>query len=123
MTTLDADFASIERISHSILIVRRQRVLLDSELADLYGVATARLNQQVRRNLVRFPADFMFQLTTEEHGAIMAATLLNSPRAVQMSIYVDSVIVGILKTVRELMNLPEKESRPIGFVPLEDTSK
>jgi hypothetical protein len=53
----------------------------------------------------------------------MAATLLNSPRAVQMSIYVDSVIVGILKTVRELMNLPEKESRPIGFVPLEDKSK
>ncbi|HEV8331670.1 MAG TPA: ORF6N domain-containing protein [Steroidobacteraceae bacterium] len=181
MTTLDTDFGSIEHISQSILILRRQRVLLDSELAALYGVATARLNQQVRRNAERFPADFMFQLTAAEHnalmlqiatskpgrggrrkpplaftehGAIMAATLLNSPRAVQMSIYVvrafvqlrnvlasnkelaqkladlerrvdshDSAIVGILKTVRELMNLPEKESRPIGFVPLEEKGK
>ena len=51
------DFVSIERIAQSILFVRAQRVLLDSELAALYGVATARLNQQVRRNLERFPGD------------------------------------------------------------------
>lgn len=181
MTSTDRDYFSVEHITRSILMLRRQRVLLDSELAALYGVTTTRLNQQVRRNLDRFPADFMFQLSTEEHGAlmlqfatskpgrggrrkpplaftehgaIMAATLLNSPRAVQMSIHVvrafvqlrnvlasnkelaqklaelerrvdshDSAIVGILKTVRELMNLPEKESRPIGFIPLEDKRK
>ena len=176
MTTMDTDFVSIERSSQSSLILRRQRVLLDSELATLYGVATARLNQQVRRNLDRFPADFMLQLTTAEHsalmlqiatskpgrggrrkpplaftehGAIMAATLLNSSRAVQMSIYVvrafiqlrnvlasnkelaqkltelerrldshDSVIVGILKTLRELTSVPE--TRAIGFMTLEE---
>jgi len=181
MTITDTKLASLDHISQSILILRRQRVLLDSELASLYGVATSRLNQQVRRNLDRFPSDFMFQLTPAEHGAlmlqiatskpsrggrrkpplaftehgaIMAATVLNSPRAVQMSIYVvrafvqlrnvlasntelaqkladlerrldshDSAIVGILKSLRELMNLPEKQSRPIGFVPLEERKK
>src|SRR5690606_20883057 len=90
-------------IAHSIRIVRGQRVLLDTELAALYGVPTKRLNEQVKRNLERFPADFMLQLTVEEaanlrsqfatsssshggrrytpfafteHGAIMAATVL-----------------------------------------------
>src|SRR5256886_16317208 len=84
------------------------------ELAALYGVSPARLNQQIRRNRKRFPADFLFELTAEEfaglmlqnatskrgrggrrklplafteHGAIMAATVLTSPRAVEMSIY------------------------------------
>src|SRR5262245_35284032 len=99
-----------------IMLIRAQRVLLDSDLAALYGVSTKRFNEQVRRNLVRFPEDFMFQLTNQEvaglrsqiatlkmgrgwhrkyrpyvfteHGAIMAATVLNSTRAVQMSIYV-----------------------------------
>jgi hypothetical protein len=98
----------------SILVLRGHRVLLDSELADLHGVATKRFNEQVKRNLARFPADFMFQLSTDEsvalrsqfatlkpgrgqhrkyrpyafteHGAIMAATILNSPRAVEMSV-------------------------------------
>jgi hypothetical protein len=105
----------VETITHAIREIRGQRVLLDAELAALYGVTTKRLNEQVRRNLDRFPADFMFQLTAEEagalrshsatlktgrgqhrkyppfafteHGAIMAATVLNSPRAVEMSIY------------------------------------
>ena len=91
-------------------------MLQDSELAALYGVSTKRFNEQVRRNRKRFPADFMFQLTAEEtsslrsqfatlktgrgrhrkylpyvfteHGAIMAATILNSPRAIEMSVYV-----------------------------------
>lgn len=98
-----------EQIASAILILRGQRVLQDSELAALYGVSTRRFNEQVRRNRKRFPADFMFQLTAEEtsslrsqfatlktgrgqhrkyapyvfteHGAIMAATILNSPRA------------------------------------------
>jgi hypothetical protein len=97
--------------------VRRQRVVLDSDLARLYGVSTMAFNQAIRRNLVRFPGDFVFQLTPAEaanlisqivisssdprhggrrkppwafteHGAIMAATLLRSPRAVAMSVYV-----------------------------------
>lgn len=56
----------IERITHSILILRGRRVLLDSDLAALYGVTTKRFNEQVRRNLERFPADFMFQITAAE---------------------------------------------------------
>ena len=97
--------------------------MLDSDLADLYGVTTKRLNEQVRRNIQRFPADFMFQMTSQEfenlrsqiatsshgnhggrrslpfvfteHGAIMAATILNSVRAVQMSIRVVRAFVGL----------------------------
>ena len=181
-TSEDAAAMPIERIAHSIVVLRGHRVLLDSDLARLYEVATKRLNEQVTRNIHRFPEDFMFRLTHAEvdavnrlqfatdsqkhrdprfppyvfteHGAIMAATVLNSARAVEMSIYVvrafvqlrnvlasnkelaqklsdlerrvdshDSAIVGILKTIRELMNLPEKESRPIGFVPLEEKQK
>jgi hypothetical protein len=103
--------APVEHIAQSILVMRDQRVLLDTELAVLYGVTTKRFNEQVRRNRERFPEDFMFQLTPEEltslrsqfatlkggrgrhrkylpyafteHGAIMAATILNSPRAAE----------------------------------------
>jgi len=112
-----------EHIASAILILRGQRVLLDSELAALYGVSTKRFNQQVRRNRKRFPADFMFQMTTEEtnslrsqiatlktrrgqhrkylpyvfteHGAIMAATILNSPRAIEMSVCVVRAFVQL----------------------------
>ena len=103
-------------IATRILSIRGQRVLLDQDLALLYGVTIKRLNQQVRRNIDKFPADFLFQLEPAEvdslrihfaslkvgrgahrkhaplvfteHGAIMAATVLSSPRAVQMSVYV-----------------------------------
>lgn len=97
-----------------ILTLRQQKVILDADLAGLYGVPTKRLNEQVKRNAERFPADFMFQLSAAEksevvancdhlarlkfaktrpyafaeHGAIMAATVLNSPEAVTMSLYV-----------------------------------
>ena len=99
-----------EAVARRILNIRGQKVMLDSDLAELYGVATKRLNEQVRRNSERFPEDFMFQLNAEEsgalrsqiatlnagrgqhrkylpyafteHGEIMAATVLNSPRAV-----------------------------------------
>ena len=57
---------SIERIEQTILLIRRHRVMLDTDLAKLYGVPTKVLNQAVRRNATRFPADFMFQLSTEE---------------------------------------------------------
>ena len=107
-----------------ILVIRGLRVVLDSDLAQLYEVETKRFNEQIRRNLTRFPSDFMFELTNEEfeslrsqfatskrggrrylplvfteHGAIMAASVLNSERAVQMSVYVVRAFVQL----RELM--------------------
>jgi hypothetical protein len=97
--------------------IRRQRVVLDSDLARLFGVSTMAFNQAIKRNLARFPEDFILRLTREEmanlisqivisspgprhggarklpwafteHGAIMAATILRSPHAVAMSVYV-----------------------------------
>jgi hypothetical protein len=105
-----------------ILILRRQRVILDTSLAELYNVPVKRLNEQTKRNRKRFPADFMFQLTPREnkslrsqfatsklgrggrrslpyafteHGAIMAATVLNSEQAVEMSVYVVRAFVRL----------------------------
>ncbi|WP_426171287.1 ORF6N domain-containing protein [Pseudoduganella sp. R-34] len=101
-------------VESRILIVRGQKVIIDADLAQLYGVTTKRLNEQLRRNLVRFPADFMFCLTTEEkqevvancdhiaklrfaaslphafteYGAIQAANMLASPLAIEMGIHV-----------------------------------
>jgi len=125
------DVVRIERITQVISVLRGNRVLLDGDLAELYGVETARLNQQVRRNLGRFPSDFMFQLTPAEnealmlqnaiskpgrggrrklplafteHGAIMVATVLNSGRAVEVSVYVVRAFVGILNQIRQLTN-------------------
>ena len=60
-----SDVIPIMHISQSILVARGQSVMLDTDLAELYGVSTKRFNEQVRRNLERFPADFMFQLTGE----------------------------------------------------------
>lgn len=108
-----------EAITLRIATARGHRVLLDSDLAALYEVETKRFNEAVRRNLAKFPADFMFQLTADEwaalrsqfatlnaapggrgqhrkflpyafteHGAIMAANLLSSPRAIEVSVYV-----------------------------------
>ncbi|HEY0553166.1 MAG TPA: ORF6N domain-containing protein, partial [Thermoanaerobaculia bacterium] len=56
----------VERVERRILLIRGEKVLLDADLADLYGATTKRLNEQVRRNQDRFPADFMFRLTSEE---------------------------------------------------------
>jgi hypothetical protein len=104
------------------VILRRQRVILDTTLAELYSVSVKRLNQQVNRNRERFPVDFMFQLTKEEykslrlqiatsnkgrggrryiphvfteHGAIMASTVLNSKPAVEMSVFVVRAFVRL----------------------------
>jgi hypothetical protein len=101
-----AALVPVEHITQSIVVLRGQKVLLDAEFAALCGVTTARLNQQVRRNRERFPADSLFELTTAEfsalilqnasskpgrggrrklpfafteHGAIMAATVLKAP--------------------------------------------
>lgn len=110
----------LEAITHRICVLRGQKVLLDSDLATLFGVETRRLKEQVRRNQSRFPRDFIFELTTEEfenlrsqfaisswggrrylplafteHGAIMAASVLNSPRAVEVSVYVVRAFVRL----------------------------
>jgi hypothetical protein len=111
--------ASIET---RIVMLRDEKVILDADLAALYGVETKRLNQAVKRNIERFPRDFAFQLTRAEqsrlrsqivtskkgrggrryapwvfteHGAIMAATVLNSARAVEMSLYVVRAFVRL----------------------------
>jgi hypothetical protein len=62
--------APIEDIARAIVVLRGRKVLLDSELAALYGVTTKRFNEQIRRNRGRFPSDFMFQVTAVEHGAL-----------------------------------------------------
>ncbi len=163
----------IERIEKLILLVRDQKVILDADLAELYGVQTKVLNQAVRRNIDRFPEDFMFQLNKEEfkilrsqivtssdwggrryppnafteHGAIMAASVLNSPRAIEISVQVVRAYVklreylasnkavrdiSLLKRVvaihgtdieeikrmlQHLIESPEKPERRIGFKP------
>jgi hypothetical protein len=112
----------VDQIEPLICELRDQKVLIDRDLATLYGVTTKRLNEQVRRNRERFPEDFMFKLSLEEanslrsqiatskpgrggrrytpyafteHGAIMAATILNSPRAVEVSVFVVRAFVKL----------------------------
>jgi hypothetical protein len=116
------DVVPAEAIERLIVVIRGDKVILDADLARLYGVETRRLNEQVRRNSDRFPADFMFQLSADEmailkshfatsrsgwggsrkpplafteHGAIMAAAVLNSPKAVETSIFVVRVFVRL----------------------------
>ena len=186
--TNKALIASVEQIESQIFLIRGQKVMLDADLAELYGVETKRFNEQVRRNSERFPEDFMFQLTAEEfanlrspfdtsslrsqiatsnnsvgntagrggrrylpyafteHGAIMAASVLNSPRAVEASIQVVRAFVqlrqmlasnvelsgklaalekkydikfrAVFEAIRELMTPSDpKKKRPIGFAP------
>ena len=132
-TKLNVAPLSIGEIAQRIQLIRGQRVVLDTDLAAFYGETTKRFNQQVSRNRARFLEDFMFQLNEDEfaalrlqfatlktgrgqhrkyapyvfteHGAIMAATLLNSPRATALSVYVVRAFVelrGLLTSNREL---------------------
>jgi len=114
------------RVSSKILILRNQKVILDTDLAELYGVPVKRLNEQIKRNPQRFPDDFLFTLTSEEyqnlksqdatsgsshggrrylpyafteHGAIMAATVLNSKRAIEMSVFVVRAFVQMRQSL------------------------
>src|SRR6266516_3729011 len=119
-----------DQLGRFIYEIRGERVMLDSDLALLYGVPTKRLNEQYRRNRKRFPEDFAFQLTTEEaeslrsqiatssshggrryrpyafteYGALQAANILNSARAVQMSIF---VVRAIAKMREALLARPQ----------------
>jgi len=153
----------------TILTLRGQRVILDLDLARMYGVPTGRLNEQFKRNRERFPLDFAFQLTMverekvvancdnlqkikyspanpwafTEHGVLMAASVLNSPSAIQMSIYLvrtfvdlrrevgsyhslaarlseveckyDAKFKAVFDAIRELMKPPDAQPRKIGF--------
>lgn len=113
-----------EVILSKIYYIREVKVMIDSDLAELYGVETRRLNEQVKRNLSRFPEDFMFQLTEDEfgnlmsqiatsswggrrkppfvfteHGVLMLSSVLNSDRAIHMNIQ----IMRIFTKVRQLL--------------------
>lgn len=170
MTRKTLSIVPAERIASRILLIRGHKVMLDADLAELYGVSTKRLNEQVKRNKMRFPADFMFALTAAEagalksqfatsnvgrggrrtrpnafteHGAVMLASVLNSPLAVQASIQVvraflrlreilathkalasklaeleqryDKQFKVVFDAFRELMSPPAKRVRQIGF--------
>ncbi len=160
----------VEAIERRILVIRGQKVMLDSDLAEIYNVPTKVLNQAVKRNIDRFPDDFMFHLTKEEkdevvtncdhlrklkfspslpnafteHGAIMVATILNSPVAVKTSIQVvrafvrlremivsnkklskrldelekkyDTQFKVVFDAIRQLMIPPESKRKHIGFI-------
>ena len=128
-----AQIIPADSVESRILTIRGQKVLLDSDLAAIYGVTAKRLNEQVKRNPKRFPPDFLFQLTREEaetalrsrsqiatlkrgqnikylpyafteNGAVMAANVLNSPEAVRMSVFVVRAFVQM----RELLSGPKE---------------
>lgn len=164
--------APVESIGQTILFVRESKVILDIDLARLFGTTTKRLNEQVRRNIERFPDDFMFQLAPEEyselkkhdsryessagrggrryppfafteHGAIMAAGLINTPIAIEVSIFVVRAFVrlrhlmathddlarkldtlekkydiqfsAVFDAIRQLMEPPKPKKKPVGF--------
>ena len=141
--------AGIEVIKHRIYEVRGQRVMLDRDLAELYSVETRVLNQAVKRNIERFPADFMFQLTAEErdsmssqfvmtsgqkgdmssqfvmtypnkrpkvalpyafteHGALMLASVLKSPSAIQMSVMVTRAFIAMREALSGMLSVNYK---------------
>ncbi len=161
-----------EKIENKIFLMRGKRVMLDKDLAELYGVKTKVLNQAIKRNMERFPEDFMFQLTKEEanslrsqfvtlkrgehlkylpyafteQGVAMLSSVLNSKRAIQVNIQImriftklreviannkeimqklnqleskiekhDSEIQSIFEAIRQLISIPEKQKRKVGF--------
>lgn len=160
----------IDAIAQQIHLIRGHRIMLDSDLAKLYGVETKVFNQAIKRNLERFPADFMFQLTTEEwadlksqsvtsktgsggrrtlpyvfteHGVLMSANVLNSTKAINVSIQVVRVFTRlrdmvlhhhelslrldelearydqnfqvVFEAIRQLMTPPPDDRGPVGF--------
>ena len=126
----------IERIERSILLIRGEKVMLDADLAEIYGVSTKVLNQAVKRNAIRFPEDFMFRLTAPEadelnrsqfvtgsqkhrdprfppfafteHGALMLANVLNSERAALASVQVVRAFVRLRQMLATNAGLSRK---------------
>jgi hypothetical protein len=160
---------AMEVVEKKILLIRGQKVILDVDLAELYDVTTKVFNQAVKRNIDRFPKDFMFQLTADEartirsqfvtasrrnirylpyafteHGIIMAASILNSQRAIDASVYVvrafirlremiashkdltkklnelekkyDGQFQIVFEAIRQLIEVEEKPKRKIGYI-------
>lgn len=123
-----------ETVSQKIFIIRGHKVMLDRDLAELYGVTTKRLNEQVKRNLLRFPEDFMFKLAEEEknevvaicdhlidlkfshnlpnafteHGVTMLSSVLNSERAVHMSIFIVRAFIKMREMLATHKDLAHK---------------
>ena len=124
----------IEKIERRIFLIRGEKVIIDADLAEFYGVQTKRLNEQVKRNKKRFPADFMFQLSTDEkqevvancdhlaklkysktlpyafteHGTIMVASILNSSRAIEISVFIVRAFVKLRRVISENEKLARK---------------
>lgn len=126
----------LRSIQERIYIIRNEKVMLDKDLAILYGVPTKVLNQAVRRNIERFPADFMFELTKEElrdwksqfvtsnpalkqslrkapsafteHGITMLSSVLNSPRAISVNIQIIRIFTKLRKMINEYQELRER---------------
>jgi hypothetical protein len=124
----------VRKIEQRILLIRGEKVIVDADLAEFYGVPTKRLNEQVKRNKSRFPEDFMFQLSVDEkyevvancdhlsklkyskalpyafteHGAIMAASVLNSPKAVQVSVFIVRAFVKLRRMIAENKELSKR---------------
>ena len=124
----------VGKIEQRILLIRGEKVIIDADLAEFYGVPTKRLNEQVKRNKARFPKDFMFRLSATEkaevvancdhlsklkfsktlpyafteHGSIMAASILNSRRAVEVSVYIVRAFVKIRRMIAEHRELSRK---------------
>lgn len=133
----------IGKIQQRILLIRGEKIIIDADLAEAYGVTTKALNQAIRRNIGRFPSDFMFRLTKEEkhevvtncdhlkklkyspvtprafteHGAIMAASVLNSPKAIEVSVFVVRAFVQLREMIaghKELARKISKLERKLG---------
>jgi phage regulator Rha-like protein len=130
----DRPLVPIERIERCIFLIRGQKVMLDHDLAELYGVRTKLLNQAVKRNMKRFPGDFMFQLTFQEarglrsqnvtlkrgqhikyrpyafteHGILMLSSVLNSERAVQVNIEIMRAFVRLRELIASHKDMAKK---------------
>jgi hypothetical protein len=134
MSASDNKVISPLQIEKRILLIRDQKVMIDADLAALYGVTTKRLNEQVKRNIERFPEDFMFRLSAEEkqqvvancdhlaqlkfsrtlpfafteYGAIQAANVLNSSHAVDISVYIVRTFVRLREMIIANKELADK---------------
>lgn len=130
----EATLIPIERIENKILLIRGQKVMIDRDLAELYGVETKHLNRQVRRNIERFPKEFMFKLTKKEkdelvpichhladlkfsyqlpcafteHGVAMLASVLRSEAAIKISIYIVKAFVKLRQIISSHKALTSK---------------
>jgi hypothetical protein len=124
----------VGKIENRILLIRDEKVIIDADLAEFYGVPTKRLNEQVKRNKDRFPDDFMFQLYSDEkaevvancdhlenlkysrvlpyafteHGATMAAGVLNTSRAIEVSVFIVRAFVNLRQMVAGHKDLQRK---------------